>query len=123
MNNTSKALKARNTGKRKRDNNEGAECPDHSDFDASAEFADMDINTLKNEMVLDSERRSEMVEAAVKKCTCAKTLQEKTDIGEFARKKHLAKKTAAGDDGSITLRADSRHAFETLKYIFDMSLH
>ena len=64
-----------------------------------------------------------MVEAAVKKCTCAKTFHERTDIGEFVRKKHLAKKTRVGDDGSITLRANSGNAFETVKYMFDMSLH
>ena len=64
-----------------------------------------------------------MVEAAVNKCTCAKTLQERTEIGEFVRKKRLAKRTRGGEDGSITLRANSRHAFETLKYVFDMSLH
>ena len=93
------------------------------DVDGGAEFSDMDINELKDNMVLDSEGQSEMVEAAVKKCTCAKTLQERTDIGEFVRKKHLAKTTTAGVDGSITLSVDSGNAFETLKYMFDMSLH
>ena len=82
----------------------------------------MDINELKDEIILDSEQQSEMVEAAVNKCTCPKTLQERTEIGEFVRKKRLAKRTRAGLDGSITLRANSRHAFEILKYVFDLSL-
>ena len=57
VNDTSKALKARNTGKRKRDNNEEAECSDHLDLDASAEFADMDIDALKNYLRWDIKRR------------------------------------------------------------------
>ena len=56
VNDASNALNVRNTGKRKRENNEEVECSDYSDEDADAEFADMDINELKEEMMLDSEQ-------------------------------------------------------------------
>ena len=55
VNDTSKALKGRNTGKRKQDNNDKAESSEHLDVNGGAEFADMDINELKDNMVLDSE--------------------------------------------------------------------
>ena len=83
----------------------------------------MDINELKQEMMLDGEQESEIVEAAVNKCTCVKTLQERKDIGQYVKNKELVKKIQEGKDGLMKMRAKSAHAFETLKYVFDSSAH
>ena len=64
-----------------------------------------------------------MNQAAENKCACAKTLQERKEIGEFVRKKGLAKKITEGEDRSMKMCAKSAHAFETLKYVFDSSAH
>ena len=65
VNDASEALKARSTGKRKQETNDKAEDSDSSDEEVGADFADLDINELKQEMMLDGEQESEIVEAAV----------------------------------------------------------
>ena len=56
VNDTSEALTARSTGKRKRETNDKAEDSDSSDEEEGANLADMDITELSQEMMLGGEQ-------------------------------------------------------------------